>query len=143
MNENITKQNAVFDENLALDVRNLSVKFVLEAETVYAVNDVSFTLEKGHTLGLVGETGAGKTTTALSLLKLVPHPGVVTADAIGVCGKALVVTAENDEIVVKSARNIAGINVLFASIINVYDILNAKTLVVDQAALTKIEEVFA
>ena len=87
MNENITKQNAVIDENLALDVRNLSVKFVLEAETVYAVNDVSFTLEKGHTLGLVGETGAGKTTTALSLLKLVPHPGVVTADAIGVCGK--------------------------------------------------------
>ena len=64
-------------------------------------------------------------------------------NAIGVCGKALVVTAENDEIVVKSARNIAGINVLFASIINVYDILNAKTLVVDQAALTKIEEVFA
>ena len=64
-------------------------------------------------------------------------------NAIGVCGKALVVTAENDEIVVKSARNIAGINVLFASIINVYDILNAKKLVVDQAALTKIEEVFA
>ena len=82
MNENIK-----VNENLALDVQNLSVKFVLEAETVYAVNGVSFSLEKGHTLGLVGETGAGKTTTALSLLKLVPHPGVVTADAIGVCGK--------------------------------------------------------
>jgi len=64
-------------------------------------------------------------------------------NAIGVCGKALVVTAENDEVVVKSARNIAGVSVLFANIINVYDILNAKTLVVDQAALTKIEEVFA
>ena len=64
-------------------------------------------------------------------------------NAIGVCGKALVVTAENDEVVVKSARNITGISVLFANIINVYDILNAKTLVVDQAALTKIEEVFA
>jgi len=64
-------------------------------------------------------------------------------NAVGVCGKALVITAENDEIVVKSARNIAGVNVLFAGIINVYDILNAKTLVVDQAALTKIEEVFA
>ena len=83
MNEKITKVN----ENLALDVQNLEVKFVLEAETVHAVNGVSFSLEKGHTLGLVGETGAGKTTTALSLLKLVPHPGVVTADAIGVCGK--------------------------------------------------------
>ena len=64
-------------------------------------------------------------------------------NAIGVCGKALVVTAENDEVVVKSARNISGVSVLFANIINVYDILNAKTLVVDQAALTKIEEVFA
>ena len=64
-------------------------------------------------------------------------------NAVGVTGKALVVTAENDEIVVKSARNIPGVNVLFANLINVYDILNAKSFVVDQAALTKIEEVFA
>ena len=64
-------------------------------------------------------------------------------NAVGVTGKALVVTAENDEIVVKSARNIPGVNVLFANLINVYDILNAKSFVVDQAALTKIEELFA
>ena len=64
-------------------------------------------------------------------------------NAVGVTGKVLVVTAENDEIVVKSARNIPGVNVLFANLINVYDILNAKSFVVDQAALTKIEEVFA
>ena len=64
-------------------------------------------------------------------------------NAVGVTGKALVVTAENDEIVVKSAHNIPGVNVLFANLINVYDILNAKSFVVDQAALTKIEEVFA
>ena len=57
--------------------------------------------------------------------------------------KALVVTAENDEIVVKSAANIPGVMVTFANLINVYDILNAKKLVVDQAALAKIEEVFA
>lgn len=63
--------------------------------------------------------------------------------AVGANGKALVVTAENDEIVVKSARNIPGVNVMFANLINVYDILNAKSFVVDQAALTKIEEVFA
>ena len=49
----------------------------------------------------------------------------------------------NNEIVVKSARNIPGVNVLFANLINVYDILNAKSFVVDKAALTKIEEVFA
>ena len=64
-------------------------------------------------------------------------------NAVGVTGKALVVTAENDAIVVKSAANIPGVLVTFANLINVYDILNAKKLVVDQAALAKIEEVFA
>ena len=63
--------------------------------------------------------------------------------AIGCDCKTLVVTAENDQIVVKSARNIPGVLVTFANLINVYDILNAKKFVVDQAALAKIEEVFA
>ena len=64
-------------------------------------------------------------------------------NAVGVTGKALVVTAENDAIVVKSAANIPGILVTFANLINVYDILNAQKLVVDKTALAKIEEVFA
>ena len=64
-------------------------------------------------------------------------------NAVGVNGKALVVTAENDAIVVKSAANIPGFLVTFANLINVYDILNAQKLVVDKAALAKIEEVFA
>ena len=64
-------------------------------------------------------------------------------NAVGINGKALVVTAENDAIVVKSAANIPGILVTFANLINVYDILNAQKLVVDKAALAKIEEVFA
>ena len=63
--------------------------------------------------------------------------------AVGADGKALVVTAEADELVVKSARNIPGVSTAFASVINVYDVLNAKKFVVDQAALAKIEEVFA
>ena len=63
--------------------------------------------------------------------------------AVGADCKALVVTAEADELVVKSARNIPGVMTTFASLINVYDILNAKKFVVDQAALAKIEEVFA
>ena len=57
--------------------------------------------------------------------------------------KALVVTAAPDQNVVRSARNIPGVTVSFANLINVYDILNCKKFVVDQAALTKIEEVFA
>ena len=64
-------------------------------------------------------------------------------NAVGVNGKALVVTAENNDVVVKSAANIPGILVTFANLINVYDILNAQKLVVDKAALAKIEEVFA
>ena len=63
--------------------------------------------------------------------------------AVNVTGKALVVTAEADANVVKSGRNIPGCQVTFANLINVYDIVNAKQLVLDKAALAKIEEVFA
>ena len=63
--------------------------------------------------------------------------------AVKVKRKALVVTAEANELVVKSARNIAGVTTTFANLINVYDILNANQLVLDKAALAKIEEVFA
>ena len=57
--------------------------------------------------------------------------------------KALVVTAAADQNVVKSGRNIPGCEVTFANLLNVYDIVNATKLVVDKAALAKIEEVFA
>ncbi|MBR6118727.1 MAG: 50S ribosomal protein L4 [Oscillospiraceae bacterium] len=64
-------------------------------------------------------------------------------EAVKVEKKALVITAEADELVVKSARNIEGVKATFANLINVYDILNANQLVLDKAALAKIEEVFA
>ena len=57
--------------------------------------------------------------------------------------KTLVVTAEANTNVLKSGRNIEGCQVTFANVINVYDILKAKKLVLDKAALQKIEEVFA
>ena len=63
--------------------------------------------------------------------------------AVGAEKKALVVTAAVDQNVVKSGRNIPGCEVTFANLINVYDIVNASKLVVDKAALAKIEEVFA
>jgi peptide/nickel transport system ATP-binding protein len=55
-----------------LDIKDLSVIYKTDLETVYAVNGISFTLKRGETLGIVGETGAGKTTTALSILRLLP-----------------------------------------------------------------------
>jgi len=56
-----------------LSVRNISVEYHSDLETVKAVNHISFTLKRGETLGLVGETGAGKTTTALTLMRLLPE----------------------------------------------------------------------
>ncbi len=63
--------------------------------------------------------------------------------AVGADAKALVVTAAPDTNVVKSGRNIPGCQVTFANLVNVYDVLNANKLVVDRAALAKLEEVFA
>ncbi len=58
-------------ENL-LTIRNLNVTYDTEDAVIYAVNGLNLTVKKGETLGLVGETGAGKTTTALSIMKLLP-----------------------------------------------------------------------
>ena len=63
--------------------------------------------------------------------------------AVGVDGKAMVVTPAVDQTIVKSARNIPGVLTTVANILSVYDIINAQYLVVDQAALAKIEEVYA
>lgn len=57
-----------------LDIKNLNVHYITSDGTVKAVNDLNLTLYPGETLGLVGETGAGKTTTALSMMRLVPNP---------------------------------------------------------------------
>ncbi len=64
-------------------------------------------------------------------------------DAVNAQGKVLVVTPEVNENVVKSARNIPGVETTIASILSTYEILKASTFVVDKAALSKIEEVYA
>lgn len=62
------------EKDKLLEIENLQVRYVTQDETVYAVNDISFALEKGETLGLVGETGAGKTTIARAILRILPEP---------------------------------------------------------------------
>ena len=57
-----------------LEIKDLVVEYTTEGEIVHAVNGVSLSIRSGERLGLVGETGAGKTTTALSVLNLVPDP---------------------------------------------------------------------
>jgi len=69
------------EKNLILDVKNLVVRYETEDGIVNAVNGLDLQIEKGKAIGLVGETGAGKTTTALSLLRLIPKPpGVEKCD---------------------------------------------------------------
>ena len=63
-----------------LDIRNLVVHYETDAGVVEAVNDVSLTVEKGESFALVGETGAGKTTIALSVMKLLPVPPAHVVD---------------------------------------------------------------
>ena len=63
-------------------------------------------------------------------------------EKLGVCGKAMIVTENVDEVVVKSARNIPGIVTTIATILSPYAVMNARTLVIDKAALAKIEEVY-
>ena len=73
-----------------LEVRDLRVVYESDEETVHAVNGISFSIGKQETLGLVGETGAGKTTTALSILRLLPDRiGKITSGSITYRGEDL------------------------------------------------------
>ena len=63
-------------ETAFFSIRNLTVEYHSGNSVIYAVNDVSFDLKEGETLGLVGETGAGKTTIAKSVLRILPEHSV-------------------------------------------------------------------
>jgi peptide/nickel transport system ATP-binding protein len=66
-----------------LEVKNLVTQFKTETEFMKAVNDVSFTLNKGETVGIVGESGSGKSVTSLSVMRLIPNPpGKITGGEI-------------------------------------------------------------
>jgi peptide/nickel transport system ATP-binding protein len=65
-----------------LDVKNLKTYFYTPFGSVKAVDDVSFNLERGVSLGLVGESGCGKTTAALSIMRILPYPGRVIGGKI-------------------------------------------------------------
>ncbi len=76
------------EEDLILDIRDLTVHYVLEDDCVEAVNDISIQLKRGRILGLVGETGAGKTSTALAIQNLIPSPpGVIKSGSVMLNGR--------------------------------------------------------
>jgi peptide/nickel transport system ATP-binding protein len=65
----MTSANGAF-----LSVKDLVVEYTAEGQVIHAVNGISFDLERGKTFGLVGETGAGKTSTARAILRILPDP---------------------------------------------------------------------
>lgn len=78
-----------------LEIKDLFVQYSAGKDTVRAVNGINLTLEEGESLGLVGETGAGKTTTALSIMRLIPNPpGKITGGEILYRGENLMEKSE-------------------------------------------------
>lgn len=76
------------DNDKILEIKDLVVDYETDSGVVHAVNGISLSLDKKKSIGLVGETGAGKTTTALSILKLIPNPpGIIKSGEIFVDGK--------------------------------------------------------
>ena len=112
--------------------------------------DYSYVLNKKvKRLALKSVLSAKAAEGKLVVIDSIKMDAIKTADfrkfltAVQVEGKAVVVTPAVDETVVKSARNIPGVLTTPATNLNVYDIINAQYLVVDQTALAKIEEVYA
>ena len=79
-----------------LEVENLFCEFPTKDGPVKALNGVSFALEPGKILAVVGESGSGKTSLALSLLRLLPFPGKVTAGSIRFDGHEILSMADRD-----------------------------------------------
>src|SRR3989441_4515568 len=79
-----------------LEVRNLQTHFPTRAGLVRAVNDVSFYLDRGELLGLVGESGCGKSITALSIMRLIAPPGKIVAGEILLEGRNLLQVSNSE-----------------------------------------------
>jgi peptide/nickel transport system ATP-binding protein len=80
-----------------LEIKDLHVEYKTDEANVYAINGLSLSLNEGETLGLVGETGAGKTTTALSILKLLPDKtGFIKGGSIILDDKKITALTDRD-----------------------------------------------
>jgi len=103
-----------------LEVKNLSTSFETDGGKIIVLDNVNFSIEKGKTLGLVGESGCGKSVTSLSIMRLLPHP----------IGKV-----ENGEIIFE------GENLLDQSIEKMHDIRGNKIAMIFQEPLTALNPV--
>jgi len=96
MNQTLEKVEEKKDLDHLLEIKNLTCSFQTERGKFRAVDDVSLSLKSGETLGLVGESGCGKTVTALSIIRLVPKPmGKIEGGEILFMGKDLMALKES------------------------------------------------
>ena len=79
-----------------LEVKNLCTTFKTRAGDVHAVDNVSFTLERGEVLGIVGESGSGKSVTAYSIMQILTPPGEISSGSVVFDGKELVGAGEDE-----------------------------------------------
>ena len=96
MSEEVKKENTN-SKDLTAEIKDLVVEFRTDYGVVQALNSMELEIERGKTLGLVGETGAGKTTTGLSLLRLIPDPpGVIVKGSIKLDGKDILSMSDKE-----------------------------------------------
>ena len=79
-----------------LEVRDLSITFLTKQGQLPTVDGLSFSLERGETLGIVGESGCGKSMTVNGILQMVPPPGKVTGGSVKLAGEELVGMRERE-----------------------------------------------
>ena len=98
MSENVKIENKkTGGKDLTAEIKNLVVEFRTDYGVVQALNGLDLEIGRGKTLGLVGETGAGKTTTGLSLLRLIPDPpGVIVDGSIKLDGQDILSMSEKE-----------------------------------------------
>ena len=83
--------------NIILDIRNLRTQFKTYEGRVHAVNGVTYSIREGETVGIVGESGCGKSVSMLSVMRLLPSPPAhIEADSIKFMGKELTLLSNNE-----------------------------------------------
>jgi len=127
-----------------LEIAGLSTSFTTRSGVIRAVDNVSLSLRAGRVLGLVGESGCGKTITALSILNLVPPPGRITAGAILFEGRDLLTLSEAEMRQVRGARismvfqePMTALNPVFTVGNQISEVLTTHQTITDRAALDR------
>ena len=100
--EDLEEKHSYLDP--VLEVRNLTTGFHSQDGFAIAADNVSFTLNRGETLGIVGESGCGKSVTALSILQLIRHPGKILGGQVILDGENLLERSQKDMRAIRGNR---------------------------------------